>query len=45
LEFEFCGDSVVLMHLLKPLDNILGSKIENKLRSKKQIHFYNIRDK
>lgn len=31
------GDSVVLMHLLNSLDNILGFKIENKLRSKKKI--------
>jgi hypothetical protein len=36
LEFEFCGDSIVLMHLLKPFDNILGFKIENELRNKKQ---------
>jgi hypothetical protein len=43
LEFEFCGDSIVLMHLLKPLNNILGFKIENQLRIKRKTHFYNIR--
>jgi hypothetical protein len=31
------------MHLLKPLNNILGFKIENQLRIKSKTHFYNIR--